>query len=161
MTPGLKPTEAEVARIVAAEKRIAANIRWNHDTGHNRAWAGFGVAVENNGGWDLMLYGNRQVVMPYKVSYSLSWRLGETAAYRIFSLDINGRHQNQVINRNSWENQTHKQIWKDAEPKFAYTPAETIPEEPLAIFREFCQECNIVFTGQIGAVPEPQFDAGN
>lgn len=150
--PPVRPTEAEVQRIVAARKLVSANIVWHYDPGHNQNWADFGVAVENSGGWDLMLYGECQMVMPYKVSYSLSWRLGETA-YRIFSLDVKGKHRNRFIDHNYWNDQTHKQIWKDAEPKFAYTPAETIPEEPLAIFREFCQECNIVFTGQIGAVP--------
>lgn len=139
-------------RIVAAEKFVAASIVWNYDSGHNRDWADFRVAVENSGGWELRLYGECQLVEPYKVSYSLSWALGERR-HRIFSLDVNGKHRNRFIDHNVWEDQTHKQIWKDAEPKFAYTPAEVIPEEPLAIFREFCQECNIVFTGQIGAVP--------
>lgn len=160
MTSGLKPTEAEVARIVAAEKRISANIHWNHDPGHNQSWADFGVAVENNGGWDLMLYGEVQLVPPYKVSYSLSWALPERKD-RIFSLDVKGKHKNREINRKSWDGQTHKQIWKDLEPKFAYTPDEIIPEEPIAAFHDFCAECNIRFTGQIGAVPGIQFGLGN
>lgn len=148
----LRPTESEVQRIVAAEKFVSASIVWNYDPRHNRNWADFGVAVENNGGWELMLYGEAQVVVPYKVSYSLSWDLAG-GKHRIFSLDVKGKHKNRKINNNEWDGETHKQIWKDAEPKFAYTPDEIIPEEPLAAFREFCAECNISFTCQIGSVP--------
>ena len=141
-----------MARIVAAEKRIAANIRWHHDTRHNRPWAGFGVAVENNGGWDLMLYGKARLASPYKRSYSLIWTLGDDG-HRIFALDVIGDHSNHIINTEQWRLRTHKQIWRDAEVKFGYTPAETIPEEPNAAFLEFCRECNIIFSGQLGVFP--------
>ena len=151
---GEYPTEGEVGRIVAAGKFVAASIVWNHDSGHNRKWADFRVAVENSGGWELRLYGKARLRGTPKMSYSLSWHLGGEW-HRIFSLDVNGTHGNQIIDRNEWERQTHKQIWRDAEPKFAYTPGEVIPEEPLAAFLEFCRECNIEFTGQIGPVPVP------
>lgn len=152
LTPGAYPTEAAVARIVAAEKRIAANIVWHHDTRHNRPWAGFGVAVANNGGWDLRLYGKARLASPYKRSYSLIWTLGDDG-HRIFALDVIGDHSNHIINTEQWRLRTHKQIWRDAEVKFGYTPAETIPEEPNAAFLEFCRECNIIFSGQLGVFP--------
>ena len=152
MTPGAYPTEAAVAQILAAEKRIAANIRWHQDTGHNRPWVGFGVSVENNGGWDLRLYGKARLASPYKRSYSLIWTLGDDG-HRIFALDVIGDHSNHIINTEQWRLRTHKQIWRDAEVKFGYTPAETIPEEPNAAFLEFCRECNIIFSGQLGAFP--------
>ena len=152
LTPELYPTEAAVARIVAAEKRIAANIAWNHDPGHNQAWAEFEVAVANNGGWDLTLYGRARLASPYKRSYSLIWTLVDKG-HRIFSLDVNGRHRNKVLNLDFWDSQTHKQIWRDAEAKFGYTPDEAIPEEPNAAFLEFCRECNIIFSGQLGEFP--------
>lgn len=143
-----------MAQILAAEKRIAANIVWNHDTGHNRRWSDFGVAVENDGGWALRLYGKARLASPYKRSYSLIWTLGNSG-YRIFALDVVGDHSNHIINAEQWRLRTHKQIWRDAEVKFGYTPAEIIPEEPNAAFLEFCRECNIIFTGQLGVFPPP------
>ena len=145
------PTEGEVGRIVAAGKSVAASIVWNHDSGHNRNWADFRVAVENDGGWELRLYGNARVDEP-KMSYSLSWHLGDEW-HRIFALDVNGNHANHSINTEKWLRRTHKQVWRDAEPKFGYTPEEAIPEEPNAAFREFCRECNIVFSGELGVFP--------
>ena len=152
LTPEWYPTEAAVARIVAAEKEISESIVWRKDPDVRRPWGICVAAVQNSAGWALRLYGRARLVSPYKRSYSLIWTLG-IASYRIFSLDVNGRHRNQVINLDFWDDQTHKQIWKDAEPKFAYTPEEIIPEEPNAAFREFCRECNIIFTGQLGEFP--------
>ena len=80
------------------------------------------------------------------------WKLA-SVGYRIFSLDINGDHRNQYIDRNIWRRQTHKQRWRDEYPKFAFTPGETIPEEPRAALYEFCGECNIIITGQVGYIP--------
>lgn len=152
LTPEWYPTAAAVARIVAAEKEISESIGWYQDLRQSRDWVKFDVRVVNSGDWNLTLYGRARLVSPYKKSYSLIWTLG-TASYRIFSLDVDGRHRNRVLDHNFWENQTHKQIWKDAEPKFAYTPDEIIPEEPNAVFREFCRECNIIFSGQLGEFP--------
>lgn len=152
LTPEWYPTEAAVAWIVAAEKEISDSIGWYQDLRQDRNWAKFDVRVENAGGWDLTLYGRARLALPYKGSYSLIWTLG-TASYRIFSLDVNGYHTNHFINREQWQQRTHKQIWKDAEPKFAYTPEEIIPEEPNAAFREFCREGNIIFSGQLGEFP--------
>ena len=152
LTPEWYPTAAAVARIVAAEKEISESIGWYQDLRQSRDWAKFSVRVENSGGWNLTLYGRARLESPYKRSYSLIWTLVDKG-HRIFSLYVNGRHRNKVINLDFWDNQTHKQIWRDAEAKFGYTPDEAIPEEPNAAFREFCRECNIIFIGQLGEFP--------
>ena len=148
--PAPFPTEAEVDRIIAAEKRISGSIAWGY--AGDRRWVRCRAPVENAGGWDLTLHGNIRLGSGNKRSYTLSWNLGGVG-YRIFSLDINGTHRNQRIDRNRWRNRTHKQRWRDEYPKFAFTPGETIPEEPIAAFLEFCGECNIVFAGRLGPVP--------
>jgi hypothetical protein len=150
--PAPFPTEAEVDRIIAVEKRISGDIIWLHDPGHNRDWAKFNVPVENDDGLELTLYVNVQLNGQQKRSYSLFLRRA-SRSFRIFSLDVNGTHRNIRINDNEWNRQTHKQRWRDAYSQFAFTPSESIPEEPIAAFREFCAECNIVFTGQIGDIP--------
>ena len=154
--PATQPTEAEVGRIIDAEKGIAGNIVWEHNPNHNADWANFQVIVENDGGWDLMLYGNAQLAAsdnPPKRSYSLVLHRG-AQSFRVFDLDVNGSHQNKTADHNRWNNQTHKQRWDDTyADEIAYTPDESIPEEPNAAFLEFCGECNIVFTGQIGNLP--------
>ena len=100
------------------------------------------------------MYGNARVGATPKMSYLLSWTLGDKS-YRIYSLDVNGTHRNRFIDGNRWQNQTHKQRWRDEYPGFAFTPEEAIPEEPEAAFREFCRECNIVFSGEMGPIPRP------
>ncbi len=100
----------------------------------------------------MTLHGRAQLVHPYKRSYTLSWTLGKKG-YRVFSLDVRGSHNNTAVDRNRWENQTHKQRWEDEYNNFAYTPDEIIPDEPSAAFLEFCGECNIVFAGRLGPVP--------
>lgn len=151
--PDTPPTEAEVDHIIAAEKVISEDIKWVIDASNNRRWVSCRATVVNAGGWDLTLHGKAQMGSPQnKRSYSLSWNLGGVG-YRIFSLDINGNHRNQRIDRNRWRNQTHKQRWRDEYPNFAFTPTETIPEGPVAAFYEFCAECNIVFAGRINSIP--------
>lgn len=152
VTAGEYPTEGEVGRIVAAGKSISGLIAWEYEAGERRRWAICSAVVWNPEGWELRLYGRAQVVHPYKRSYSLIWTLGDMG-YRIFALDVNGNHANHSINTEKWLRRTHKQVWRDAEPKFGYTPEEAIPEEPNAAFREFCRECNIVFTGEMGVFP--------
>ena len=92
------------------------------------------------------------------VSFAGSFVSGQSTARGQPSIQLRntyGNHANHSINTEKWLRRTHKQVWRDAEPKFAYTLGEVIPEEPLAAFREFCRECNIVFTGQMGPVPVP------
>lgn len=152
LTPEWYPTAAAVARILAAEKEISESIVWRKDPDARRPWGICVAAVQNPAGWALRLYGRARLASPYKRSYSLIWTLDDKG-HRIFSLDVNGDHTNHFINREQWQRRTHKQIWKDAEPKFAYTPDEAIPEEPNAAFLEFCRECNIIFSGQLGEFP--------
>lgn len=146
--PAALPTGAEVYRIIDAEKRISGNIRWQHNPDHDSGWAKFRVVVESDAGWDLALYGNVALAPPDrqpKRSFSLVLR-----GRRIYALDVNGSHKNRHVNNDEWNHQTHKQRWKDAYgTQIAFTPDESIPEEPAAAFLEFCRECNIVFTGQI------------
>ena len=151
--PQVGPNQVAVENIVESIKPVGAEIVWKHDAEHNQNWAIFDIDVENKYGLRLRLYGKAQMVDPHKVSYSLCWTLGGKT-HRIFSLDVKGSHKNKYVNRNTWHEETHKQIWKDVEPNYAYTPVETIPEDPNAAFLEFCEECNISFSGQIGAVPE-------
>ena len=143
----LPPTEAEVDRIVGAEKRISADIEWVYS--RNRGWIEFRAGVENDEGWSLTLVGKARLGPPYKRSFSLILHRG-LSGFRIFSLDVNGSHRNFGINENFWNYQTHKQRWVDGYgDAFAFTPVETIPEEPNAAFLEFCQECRIAFVGRI------------
>ena len=154
--PASRPTEAEVGRIIDGEKGISGNIVWEHTPNHDAAWAKFKVIVENDGGWKLILYGNAQLAAPDnlpKRSYSLVLRR-DAQNFRVFALDVNGSHRNKTADHKRWNHQTHKQRWDDTyADEIAYTPDESIPEEPNDAFLEFCGECNIVFTGQIGNAP--------
>ena len=154
--PHLPPTEAEVAEIIAAHKRISADVVWQRDGVRFPNWTKFQLVVDNDGGWDLVMYGNVQLnpqTRPPKRSYCLVFnQVGR--ADRIYALDVNGLHTNRVIDNNRWHYQTHKQRWLDGYGmRFAYTPEENIPETPNEAFLEFCAECNIVFTGEITGIP--------
>lgn len=144
-TPPL--TEALVDEIIAAAKRIAADIEWV--TSRNRGWVEFRVSVESDEGWPLTLVGKARLAPPHKRSYSLILRR-ESSGFRIYALDVNGSHKNTGIDGQYWRYRTHKQRWlDDYGDAFAFTPEESIPEEPNAAFLEFCRECNIVLSGQL------------
>ena len=154
--PVTPPTEAEVDLILAAEKRISVDVVWRRDDVQDSNWAKFQLVVENDEGWDLVMYGNVQLKPdghPPKRSFSLVLNQGRWAG-RIYALDVNGLHTNKVINNFRWQYQTHKQKWLDGfGMRFGYTPVENIPESPNSAFLEFCEECNIVFTGQVSDLP--------
>ena len=143
------PTEALVDEILESEKTISADINWSYNPSHDANWAKFTAVVENECGWDLILYGNAQL-HPQDQQPKRSFSLVLNRTHRIYALDVNGVHKNKVINDEEWNYRTHKQRWKDGYGmQFAYTPPEYIPEEPDDAFFEFCGECNIVFGGQI------------
>lgn len=150
------PTESEVGRIIAADKRIASDVVWRRDVVQDPNWVKFQLVVENDGGWDLIMRGNVQLfsgARPPKRSYCLILGQGGRTD-RIYALDVNGIHTNKVINNEKWQYETHKQRWLDGYGmRFAYTPEENIPETPAEAFLEFCKECNIVFTGLISDFP--------
>ena len=148
--PDTPPTEAEVDQIIAAAKRISADIEWIRS--RSRGWLEFRASVESDEGWPLTLVGKARLAPPHKRSYSLILHR-ETLGFRIYALDVNGSHKNTVIDGQNWRYRTHKQRWLDGHgDAFAFTPEESIPEEPNAAFLEFCRECNIVFSGQMGEV---------
>ncbi len=147
------PTETEVDQILAGFKWISSDISWFSNPEHSSNWAKFSVRVENEGDWNLTLHGNVQLNAPGhppKRSFSLVLN----RSHRIYSLDVNGLHENKVINNEKWNRRTHKQKWLEGYgDKFAFTPGEHIPEEPNAAFTEFCGEANIEFRGEITDVP--------
>ena len=143
-------TEAESNRIIATEKRITGDIRWEYDPAHNQTWAKFEKEVENELGLTLVVHGNTSLVIEGKSSFSLILN----SNFRVFSLDVNGSHRNKHADRNEWRGRTHKQRWTDlCRQRFAYTPNEVIPTDANASFHEFCRECNIDFAGRIREVP--------
>ncbi len=143
-------TETEANRIIAAEKRIAGDIRWEYNPAHNQTWAKFQKEVENKLTFNLMVYGNTSLVIEGKSSFSLMLN----SNFRVFGLDVRGSHRNKHTDRNEWRGQTHKQRWTDlCRHRFAYTPDEIIPTDANAAFREFCRECGIDFTGRLGEIP--------
>ncbi len=149
--PDTPPTEAEVDHIIAADKWISGDIE--RVPSRNRGWVEFILKVESDEGWPLTLVGKARLGPPYKRCFSLILRR-VTSGYRIYALDVNGSHRNVGVARETWRYRTHKQRWlNDHGDGFAFTPEESIPEEKNAAFLEFCRECNIVFSGQMGQVP--------
>ena len=143
-------TEAQANRIIAAEKQIAGDIRWEYDPAHNQTWAKFEKKVQNGLDLNLVVYGNTSLVIGGKSSFSLVLN----GSFRVFGLDVNGSHRNKHTDRNEWRGRTHKQRWTDlCRHRFAYTPDEIIPEDASAAFLEFCRECGIDFTGRVRETP--------
>ena len=143
-------TEAEANQIIVAEKRILGDITWKYEPARNQTWARFEKEVENRLGLNLVVYGNTNLIVRDKSSFSLVLN----GSFRVFGLDVNGSHRNKHTDSNEWKGQTHKQRWTDlCRNRFAYTPDEIIPSDANAAFREFCRECSIDFTGRVREVP--------
>src|SRR5205823_2862628 len=109
--------------------------------------------VENSLKANLKLCLNWNTEEPSLFSFSLIL----SNAYRIRGLDFNGSHKNRHTDATRWLAETHKHKWTDlCRDSFAYTPRDITAEHIEEVFRQFCAECNIEFTGRFASAPPRQ-----
>jgi len=143
-----KITQADCARILAISKEIDQGVRWSFKG--NESWVEATLPVRSKWPGQLQLRITVNTELPSK--YSMNLLLNQ--AYRVKGLDINGSHSNKCTDGQIWLCQTHKHDWSEACPDgHAYTPTDISGDTIEAILNQFCQECNIVFTGSFQPVP--------
>ncbi|MCH8853652.1 MAG: hypothetical protein IID41_13515 [Planctomycetes bacterium] len=146
-------TEQDAEELVAAVKSITQDLTWKHS--QNEAWARSEMPVENDLGMDLRMFATANLKEPSLFTFSLV----VSRAFRIRGLCVNRGHINKHTDRNEWRPGTHAHRWTDkCRDRFAYTPTIEISTNIPAAFDEFCQECNIEFTGQVRPLPSRQMD---
>ncbi len=135
--------------IIRDSKRISETVRWSHTDEHSY-WAKCEVMVENNQRLNLKMYINLNLEEQSLFSFSLILN----NAFRIRGLDFNGSHGNKHTNSEKWQGETHKHIWTDqCRDSHAYTPTDITTDAIKDVFLQFCEECNIVFSGDFQPPP--------
>lgn len=140
-------TKAEADKIVAAPKTIRQSLVWK--VGGNESFARGELPVEG-AGVSLTLFVSVNLRAPTIFSFALS----VSKAFRIRGLDVNGAHGNNHSDDHTKFYGTHLHVWTDkCHDRLAVAPHETISDELEEAFVQFCDMCNITFTGHIDAVP--------
>jgi|GEM_PF-2395938 len=148
--PRLAITETDCQQILGALKQIEANITWTQKA--SKAWVTCRVPIvvpsDIKGRVELVMTVNMEE--PSKFSFSLLLN----NAHRITGLDVNGSHINKCSDGQRWDHQTHKHSWSDTCPGgHAYTPPDISGGSVEEVFRQFCTESKIAFTGAFLPAP--------
>lgn len=147
-------TEQEAERILQDRKRITEDVQWRK-ADEGEFWLKCELDVENSLKANLKLHLNWNVEEPSLFSFSLIL----SNAYRIRGLDFNGSHMNRHSDTTRWMAETHKHKWTDlCRDSFAYTPRDITADGIQEVFRQFCAECNIQFSGRFSSAPPRQLN---
>ncbi len=144
-------TGEEADRIIQVQKQISQDVQWRQDI--NESWVKCELEVENTMKVNLKLHLNQNSYEPSLFSFSLILN----NAYRIRGLDFNGSHKNRHMDDRQWHAETHKHKWTDrCRDSFAYTPTDITANILEEVFRQFCSECSIEFSGRFRSPPPRQ-----
>ena len=141
-------TEAEFQALLAdATKRIEQDISWLGDEDRSPGLE-FRAEVISDPGFPLFIKGwyNRE-------AQTLSYSLIHRGVGRIYGLDLGKDHHNPSC---VYVGEKHKHSWSDVvRDKEAYVPEDIIAaaNDPVGVWREFCQEAKINHTGVMHPPP--------
>ena len=141
-------TQAEFEALLAdATKRIEEDISWLGDEDRSPGLE-FRAEVISDPGFPLFIKGwyNRE-------AQTLSYALIHRGVGRIYGLDLGRNHHNPSC---VYIGERHKHSWNDlVRDKDAYVPEDiTAPvNDPVGVWREFCQEAKINHTGVMHQPP--------
>ena len=141
-------TEAEFQALLAdATKRIEQDISWLGDEDRSPGLE-FRAEVISDPGFPLFIKGwyNRE-------AQTLSFSLIHRGVGRIYGLDLGKDHHNPSC---VYVGEKHKHSWSDVvRDKEAYVPEDIIAaaNDPVGVWREFCQEAKINHTGVMHPPP--------
>ena len=140
--------QAEFEALLAdATKRIEEDISWLEDEDRSPGLE-FRVEVISDPGFPLFIKGwyNREAQI-------LSYALIHRGVGRIYGLDLGRDHHNPSC---VYVGEKHKHTWNDlVRDKDAYVPADitAAANDPVGVWREFCQEAKINHTGVMNPPP--------
>ncbi len=146
-------TNVEFEAILAdCSKQIIGDLAWAEDEDHSPS-VEFRAEVQSDAGWPLFVRGSCN-----QLAGTLSYTLVLKTAGRIYALDLGKEHHNPTCDQ---VGEKHKHCWKEQfKDKEAYVPADiTAPvNDPVAVWRQFCQESHITHRGKLAAPPTLQKD---
>jgi len=146
-------SNAEFATILDdTSKKIDGDIVWQEDEDHSPC-AEFRIEVSSDAGWPLFVRGSYNPLIP-----ALTYALILKTTGRIYALDLGKDHHNPQCNQ---VGEKHKHRWTEQfRDKEAYVPEDITCEasDPVGVWRQFCQEANLVHEGDM---PVPQAPEGD
>jgi len=141
-------TQAEFEALLAdGTKRIEQDIIWQEDEDRSPG-VEFRVQVISDPGFPLFIKGwyNRE-------AQTLSYALIHRGVGRIYALDLGKDHHNPSC---VYVGEKHKHRWSEVvKDKEAHAPDDitALANDPVGVWREFCQEANISHTGVMHSPP--------
>ncbi len=150
--PDLPITERQVERILTKEMQITDNIRWNKKQNYNTWEAKIDVK-----------HPQRKIALEIRITvndsdrgkYSINLLLYRY--YRIRACCVRGSHVNPHTDTNRWHQETHTHRWTDVcRGMWAYTTKGASTETMEEVFRAFCRQCGITFSGKWQELPKKQ-----
>jgi hypothetical protein len=145
----LTQTEFE-ALIDDASKRIDVDIVWDDDEDHSPS-VEFRANVHSDAGYPLFVHASYN-----SITRCLTYALIHRASGRIYALDLGKDHHNPACD---YTGDKHKHRWSDGlRDRQAYVPNDITapPNDPVAVWRQFCAEAKITHTGTISEPPPRQ-----
>ncbi len=148
-------TQTEFEALIADEtKRIDGDLRWTEDEDHSPAYQ-FRAHVRSDAGYPLFVNGRYNAL-----AGTLSFTLVHRSTGRVYGLDLGADHHNPTCQR---VGEKHKHRWTDQfADKWAYVPDDITapPEEPVAVWQQFCLEARIAHHGTLDRPPAVQQELG-
>ena len=141
-------TSAQFDAILAERKTIFQDIIWSEDEDHSPTKE-FKCEVSSDCGWPLLLKGSYN-----QLTNCLSFVIILSGVGRIYALDLGKDHRNPD---REMTGEKHKHRWtEEFRDKQAYVPNDITEAaaKPLAVWKQFCLEANIVHSGTMIA-PQP------
>ena len=135
-------------------KRIEGDLDWSEDEDHSPA-VQFKAELQSDVGYPMFVRGRFN-----PLAGTLSYVLIHRGSGRIYGLDMGADHHNPTCEHIG---EVHKHRWSDQfSDKQAYLPADIRSPwtDPVAVWREFCEEAKITHAGSLRRPPARQMDLG-
>ena len=133
-------------------KRITRDNTSSEDEDHSPS-VEFRVGVESDAGYPVFIRGSYNAA-----ALTLTYALIHRGSGRICALDLGKDHHNPDCH---FVGEKHKHRWKEAvRDKEAYVPADITASvgDPVAVWKQFCEETKIQHAGKILPPPPQQLD---
>jgi hypothetical protein len=141
------------ALIIDNTKKINHDITWGKDEDHSPSLE-FQIQVDSDPSYPIILKGSYN-----PLSEALSYVLIHKKFGRIYALDMGKEHRNPA---GELVGEKHKHRWDEVlRDKKAYEPDDITASKnnPVAVWRQFCEEAKIIHNGTMQEPPPLQLEA--
>jgi hypothetical protein len=141
------------ALIIDNTKKINHDITWDEDEDHSPSLE-FQIQVDSDPSYPIILKGSYN-----PLSEALSYVLIHKKFGRIYALDMGKEHRNPA---GELVGEKHKHRWDEVlRDKKAYEPDDITASKnnPVAVWRQFCEEAKIIHNGTMQEPPPLQLEA--